>query len=685
MLTPTAAWLQAASTANEPRVLFSIDNGVDPAWKALSGYCSRFEYPIAVTGVSSIGAEIDPLTRATQTNECVVEVSDTWVRPILVSKRIKGKKASILYGFAEIEESDFLPLMCGPIGEVAFEGGKDSGIASISIMDLMSIFEDHMVCGSWVNKHPLQILYDGKVADPMSGTLGGRSILSQCGYDSSTWVDESTFDPTDAAYSGSISHWCISRVSPYDVYQPSSAADLINDLCRVLMGSIVPDESGVLGFKRWDPVSVAVDTFTVDDILPGSFRQEPLDSNVVNRVVIKLAANSDTGGSSIENPKFAYAEQTLEINDTDSQTAYAYPGQTARVISNEFASAFAPPHFVELYADITAGSSSLSAQGEIHGWAGMRGKYQENVEDTFSLVDFYTNTPQDATATISASRPAYLLLDNVFRIGSESEIVKVTAGGSASAGLGAEWSGRTLDVNDYYLGSWVQSAYWNDYTATSITRAQFGTSARAHVKYGASGAGSLQHTLVWDVTCLVDSAEKTINRFKYGCPIVEFETPCHKMALQYADTVGLVLPDFLAYGFDGVTSATWEIVGKEVDPLASPPKIKWRLAMNATTPASYASPRISIRSLWVHSDRRIWTQGINIRWEVFVTYGGRRDIGSVRGNSSCIKGHLYRICPKAQNIWIHTREQRSGCSYPAGFLGMGCKVCHERYRRYQYC
>jgi hypothetical protein len=524
-----------------------------------------------------------------QTSECVVEVSDAWIRPILTANRIKGKRATITYGFAGIAESDFLALACGPIGEISFEGSRDSGTVSISVMDLMTTFRDQTVYASWINKHPLQILYDGSVADPMTGTTGGRSLLSMCGYDSDTWVTESTFNPTDAAYTGSISHWCVSRVSPFDVYQPTSAADLINDLCRLLMGSILSDETGKLSFKRWDPAAVAVDTFTVDDILPGTFRQEPLDANVANRVVIKLAADSDNVGLN-------YPERTFEINDSDSQTAYAYPDQTSRAISNEFQSSFSPPLHAELFEDITAGATSLSAFGQMHGWCGMRELCIENVPDTDVPVDEVAAlaAAQSASVKISTDRPSYLLLDNIYSIGSEAEVVKVTAGGYVSAlNLGFPW--QVQAYNDFTLGGWRNAIFIADYTATTMVRAQLGTTAIAHKRNGLTGTfGNLQHTQLWDITCLVDSATKTLNRFKYGCPIVEFETPCNKMAIQQGDSVSLVLPDFLAYGFDGVTSSTtWEVVGKEVDPMASPPRIKWRLAVNTTTPVTNGLSRYS--------------------------------------------------------------------------------------------
>jgi hypothetical protein len=214
------------------------------------------------------------------------------------------------------------------------------------------------------------------------------------------------------------------------------------------------------------------------------------------------------------------------------------------------------------------------------------------------MHEIYRTVVQDATATISASRPAYLLLDNVLKIGSETEIVKVTAGGQLIYGGVYALAIRIFEYCDFTDSDpatcWRDAAFWMDYGATTVVRGQLGTTAVAHKKNGITGvAGDMQHTQVWDITCEVDSATKTLNRFKYGCPIVEFETHCHKMPLQQADCVTLVYPGFVSYGKDGVTtSTTWEIVSKELDPMASPPRIKWRLAMNTTTAVSDGPPRI---------------------------------------------------------------------------------------------
>lgn len=576
MLTPTAAWLEAASSGREPRALLSITRDGITFWKCLSGSCDLIDYPVAISAVSSIGIEIDPLTRAMQTSECVVDVLDGFIRPILVNNRLRGMKASVTFGFKGIAESDFLAMFSGPIGDIAPDGLRDSGVVSISIMDLMSIFEDRKLVGSWFNTHPLTILYDG--ASP------GRSILSQCGYNSSTFVDEASFNPEDARYVDTISHWCMSKVSPNDIFQPVSAAALVGDLCQLMVGSIVADENGVLAFRLFDPAGSAVAAFTVDDILPGSFKQSPVDANVVNRINLRLAGGrvrvidreaSDTMSGNYVGKDFDVGERIIEINDSDSQTAYAYPGQTSRILSHDLDTVFCPLTDTPLRGNLTAGSTSMFIVGEVHGWTGRRGLIHTGP------TDITTALSQHASATISATRPGYFLIDNVNELGGSTEIVKAEAATTYPTSVDGYPQYMQAKINDFWVEdpaySWSYQNYWCQITLSSMTRGQFGTTAQAH-------DSGWYYDKVWDVTPSVSAAEKILQRFKYGCPVVEFETPINRMQIQIADIVTLTYPHFVGYGKDGVTtSSTWEVVGKEVDLIASPPKIKWILAMaNAT-------------------------------------------------------------------------------------------------------
>jgi len=81
----------------------------------------------------------------------------------------------------------------------------------------------------------------------------------------------------------------------------------------------------------------------------------------------------------------------------------------------------------------------------------------------------------------------------------------------------------------------------------------------------------------------VELFDKLLARYKYGCPEVEVETLLTKYLIQIGDLVTITNSDYIDYGKDGITSSDkWEVVGKETDVFASPPKIKWRLAYAGT-------------------------------------------------------------------------------------------------------
>jgi hypothetical protein len=538
MLTPAANWLTACNSGAELRVLFSIDNGVDPAWTAVSGYCSLIDAPVAVTNVAAIATEVDPLTRQQQSGELTVEVSDSWLRPILVANRIKGKKGTIKIGFADIAEADFIAAACGPIEEISPSGPRDHGTVTIALMDLATVLQSQDLLAAWINYHPLECLYDG---------AAGKSAFSRCGYNSSTWVDEDSFNPEDADYASNIGHLVVSRVQAFDVYEKTSAFELVQQVCQLLYGQVSSDESGKLVFKRFDASAASVDDWTIDDIIEGSIEQDPLDSNVVNQVIVKFAGAE---------PSTDHPAKTLIFNDTDSQTAYAYPGATTRVITHEIETAWAPGnHMAPLHANFAAGATTLLLGGPgAHGLSGMRE----------AMAGVHAN------CQISAARPLWLLLSPLYS-DAAYEVIKATTSTIGSPTGNAQWF-------DWSGAGWTQTQFKFQTTLTNITRAQLGTADVLHEYLGTNA------TYVWDITSVVQLAQAILQRFKYGCPIIRLATPINKIAIQQGDLVTVTCQDLLAYGADGYTSSTkWEVISKEIDPMASPPQIKWGLALAGST------------------------------------------------------------------------------------------------------
>ena len=127
----TAAWMAAAAkAASEPALLLSIYDGTN-TFRCLSRSCAAISEPVAITNVDSVASEIDPLTRSTTVGELVVDVLDAWARPIIVNYRLRGKKATVKLGFAELAEADFDGLFVGEISDAEFQRARDAMIGAV--------------------------------------------------------------------------------------------------------------------------------------------------------------------------------------------------------------------------------------------------------------------------------------------------------------------------------------------------------------------------------------------------------------------------------------------------------------------------------------------------------------------------------------------------------------------------
>ena len=66
--------------------------------------------------------------------------------------------------------------------------------------------------------------------------------------------------------------------------------------------------------------------------------------------------------------------------------------------------------------------------------------------------------------------------------------------------------------------------------------------------------------------------------------MLEVDTPFTEFAVQIADLVGVVWPEYVGFGKDGITASDkWEVTSKEPDFSASPPRIKWILSSADTS------------------------------------------------------------------------------------------------------
>lgn len=93
------------------------------------------------------------------------------------------------------------------------------------------------------------------------------------------------------------------------------------------------------------------------------------------------------------------------------------------------------------------------------------------------------------------------------------------------------------------------------------------------------GPQSLYHAQAWDITILVDTVNRMLQRFKNGCPRLKIKTTLAHSDLQLGDFVTITTDIYSAYGRDGAdTDVVFEIVSKTVDALSDDPGCAFELA-----------------------------------------------------------------------------------------------------------
>lgn len=532
-LSPSAAWKSACLRAGaELRFLVEITDSVY-SYKSLSGSVSPnsdlYGTVEAVREVAPVGADLDPLTREMQSQELFVDFDDAYIRPIIVNNRIKGQKIVVTLGEYELNEADYVSFFAGPIQSFIPQADK---VVRLSVLDLFTVLDQTEITGYWAAVHPLEVLYKGD----------GTGILERAEIPAAM-IDTASFDHTAAGYAD-IAHWRVSRGPPVGlrdtaVREPTSALELAREICSLLYGHLVTDETGKITFVRFDSTASAVTHWNDDDIIAGSFEQDEEDENIINRVVVNFGLYEGNG-----------LEKTYEANDTASQSTYAFPGASDRIFTHSVDYNWINGH-PTIRANIDDGTldDSFEAWGWCHSFSGT-----------------------DAAYPPSAARPCYLLLDHWDTLIDESEIVKATDGSLSTA-----W-GLDINYTDPGDGSYNTLSYKRGMTygsgGTPLARGQLNTTAQAH---------NTVETWVWDVTIPVIYADEILARFRNGCPIITLETLLTEYAVQVGDMVTVTNTQYIGYGKDGLTSEKFEVIGKEVDIFNSEPKIKWKLASASTS------------------------------------------------------------------------------------------------------
>lgn len=108
------------------------------------------------------------------------------------------------------------------------------------------------------------------------------------------------------------------------------------------------------------------------------------------------------------------------------------------------------------------------------------------------------------------------------------------------------------------------------------------------------GPGEIYHTLAWDITILVDSVSRRLDRFSNGCPKLSIKTPLRHADLQLGDFITIDTDVYSAYGRSGTdTNVVFEITSKTVDALADDPGCSFELAWVRDSGTAYPAPQYS--------------------------------------------------------------------------------------------
>lgn len=553
---------------------------------------------VALLHYDPLSEEVDPFTRKTQIGSLTIEVADAWIRPILVSNRLWGQRVTIKLGWRGIAESDFISMFTGAIErEPKPRPGNNSVlIECVDALTILArrkivgywvnkhpleIAEDLLESAGLSTA-----LIDYDSLDP-SGV--GHEVFSGIGYDDLTkggtftdtstavfvvtidgegtpdtfaWTKDGAGGAAGVAITGGaqtlsdgvtvifgattghtlndnwtincspalreISHFNCSRGGgrwrKYDdfvIRNPTSAFDLLEEIAMMLNGMWARNEDGQVTFLHFDATVAAVDHW--DDDVIQDFEQLSDDDNLVNDFTVVWQRNRTK----------EYTQQYRQA-DTDSQSNYAFPGTSERIVSEKIEVDWLDHTKGQLAEAMNAWQSHMEWMQPVHGLTGCRWPY-------------YGVGSQPLWAQVDTTiRPGYFLIkgdpdnDEIIRalyITPHAECFYVT---------------RDPDTDSRV----THGPYPARAAFTWIGRGQLGTPASAH-SYG---------TPVYDITIPYYMASRRIERFGAGAAKVEVTVPLSKAWVQYGDLVTLEHSPYLAYGKDGLVAGDgkWEVTLKEV-------------------------------------------------------------------------------------------------------------------------
>jgi hypothetical protein len=547
-LSLTANWLaEFRRGAVAPVVyLVTIDIGTGITYTTRRGWSADATvsaYTESLSSISQVTATLDPFTRLSQVSQCELTfANDGWIRTLAVSSRLKGKSLTVTVGTENLSQSDFAPYFKGEIDQLL---PRSDGTAVARCSSAFARLRDKQIVGYWAPQHPLSVIQD---------------IYTKAEIPTSLY-SSTTLDPSQAQYSP-ISHWVIQRgaflINGVDgaIRRPVSALKLIEEIGLLLDGQNIEHEDGRLAFTIYDSSASAVDAWTDDDIVKESLSVVDLESNAFNQISVDFIKTDDSTKDS------GYEVQYYQ-DDTASQAALAYPGESGRILNQHYSTEWLD-HFGDLQVTMTETSPAPGEYIESDAY-GCSGTYYPG------FTADGTPPEQPAYAQATSSRVVYLKIDN--------EVVECDQ---------LLFGGRSIHpiVVDPSTGSEIRIGEFPERIAYRVkARGALGTAVAAHTGYDTAVAGPWAR--VHDITIAVSMAATRLRRWSYGAPVVKLATPLSKHSVQLGDFVTLssTASVFFAFGKSSLAGDKWEVVGKDADFASG--TITWTLCfVAAVTPTT---------------------------------------------------------------------------------------------------
>lgn len=514
------------------------------SWFLLSGSCDQIDESESVASITPISRELDPLKRSLKADQVTMILHlDSKVRDIEVNYGLAKKNVHIYLGAAELAAGDFEDFFSGQVTEARPDSGNR---LVLTIKSLENFFNEYTYRGPIFPDHPVLILR--------------RIIHELCGRQD-TRMDLATFDPDNDL---TTSHWVVSRLgvlrdgyTDRTLMDPVPGKGLAEGLVEIMGGSVKTNAAGELAYRAYDPTT-ADDDWTEDDF--SHFKVVDLYKKLHNRVEIKSHAYGTIGAYSSEHPVARGSYESLfTLEDVESQRGYSYvtdgEGWTDHVpilqLQSDWISASA-----YLLGDWLAGTPAsetspgagdggavLLGYGEVYSMCGFRWP-MESAELAWRPT--YPDGSQDASALITAARPAYIRVDE--------EIIELDV---------CTPSGNQI------LQYTSPTRVWDNTNAPVAAscrvknRGVFGSAAAAHT-YDAAHFDDYFVAEAIDVTIPAAWASRLLPRYVNGLWRVSCRTGLSKMANEVGDILTLTTDQFVAKGVDGLDTATrWEITGKK--------------------------------------------------------------------------------------------------------------------------